>query len=94
VLQLGALEGLILKILVLGGCGLQGYAAVFDLAGSAAVKEVVCADANPSGLDHFHSHVDVSMVRTAHVDAADSVHLRNIFTGMDVVIDLLPRHCM
>ena len=35
-----------LKILVLGGCGIQGKAAVFDLAGSPGVDEIICLSVN------------------------------------------------
>ena len=40
-----------MKIVVLGGLGLQGKAAIADLAGSEGVTEIVCADAS---LEAFH----------------------------------------
>jgi lysine 6-dehydrogenase len=47
-----------LRVLVLGGCGIQGKAAVLDLAGSPAVERVICADADleDSGKYRIHRH--------------------------------------
>ena len=38
-----------MKIAVLGGLGLQGRAAIADLAASAGVEQVVCVDTPPDG---------------------------------------------
>ena len=80
-----------MKILVLGGCGIQGRTAVFDLAGSKAVEAVICADVNPEGIKEISGFVDMSKVRTESLDAGDSENLDRLFRQADVVIDLLPR---
>lgn len=82
-----------MKILVLGGCGIQGRAAVFDLARSPGVKEVICADARMEGLDQLKGVIDMTHVRPVEVDAAKLDHLIELFTQADAVIDLLPRGC-
>lgn len=38
-----------MKIAVLGGLGLQGRAAIADLAASADVEEIICVDTAPDG---------------------------------------------
>ena len=42
---------MIVIILVLGGCGIQGRTAIYDLAGSEDVKEIICADARLGALE-------------------------------------------
>jgi lysine 6-dehydrogenase len=80
-----------LKVLVLGGCGTQGKAAVYDLAGSAAVETVICADVNPEGIKSIAGFTDMSKIRTETVDAGDPQGLDRLCRQADVVIDLLPR---
>lgn len=80
-----------MKVLVLGGCGIQGKTAVYDLAGSPAVDEVICADANPAGIGDIADFTDMSKVRTVSLEAGDSDRLDGLFKQAEVVIDLLPR---
>lgn len=80
-----------MRVLVLGGCGIQGRAAVFDLARSADVDRVLCADARVSGLDLISAHVDMRKVRPITCDATDLNQLTVLFEQVDVAIDLLPR---
>lgn len=79
-----------MRIVVLGGSGTQGRAAVFDLARSEAVDEVVNADSEPS-LDSLRSVADLSKVRDVALDAADRSSLVDLIGSADVAIDLLPR---
>ena len=83
-----------MKALVLGGCGIQGKSAVYDLAKSTAVEEVICADVNLDGIKELSGFIDMTKVRTASLDASDSAELDRLFRQVDVVIDLLPRQFM
>jgi lysine 6-dehydrogenase len=80
-----------LRVLVLGGCGIQGKTAVFDLAGAAAVERVICADVNPKGIEELSGSIDMTKVRTEFLDAGDSESMERLFQQADVVVDLLPR---
>jgi len=80
-----------MRILVLGGCGIQGRAAISDLAQSEDVKEVICADANPAGLDLIKDSPGMSKVQPEILDAADPQNLTGLFSRVDAAIDLLPR---
>jgi saccharopine dehydrogenase-like NADP-dependent oxidoreductase len=80
-----------MKVLVLGGCGIQGKSAVVDLAGTKAVERVICADANIDGLEAVSAFIDMSKVRTESLDASDPACLDRLFRQADVAIDLLPR---
>ena len=80
------------KILVLGGSGIQGRTAVFDLARSEDVKEIICADARPDALDPIRGFPGMAKVQTEILDAADLAQLVKLFDGMDAAIDLLPRY--
>jgi saccharopine dehydrogenase-like NADP-dependent oxidoreductase len=81
------------KILVLGGSGIQGRAAVYDLVCSQGVKRVICADARLEGLDQLKRVIDMTRVRSIEVDATKLDQLVGLFAQADAVIDLLPRHC-
>ena len=83
-----------MKVLVLGGCGIQGKAAVIDLARTAAVEEVICADANIDGIRDIETFIDKAKVRNVSLDAADAVSLDRLFRQADVSVDLLPRQFM
>jgi len=80
-----------MRILLLG-TGMQGKAALHDLASNAAVSRVVAADRDLSGLQAFaqaHRYGD-KVVCTA-LDAADRSAVDCLMAdGVDVVIDLLP----
>lgn len=80
-----------MNILVLGGAGLQGRAALLDLTRSPEVKRIVCADASLAGLDDSSGWLDLSRIERTLVDARDTAALAELFgSGVDVVIDLLP----
>jgi saccharopine dehydrogenase-like NADP-dependent oxidoreductase len=80
-----------MKIAVLGGLGMQGRAALLDLARSERVREVICADASLAGWDTFAARSDVSKITPMNVDAASKAALAALFRqGVDAVIDLLP----
>jgi saccharopine dehydrogenase-like NADP-dependent oxidoreductase len=83
-----------LKVLVLGGCGIQGKAAVIDLARTAAVEEVICADANIDRFRDIEKFIDKAKVRNVSLDATDAVSLNRLFRQADVSVDLLPRQFM
>lgn len=83
-----------MRVLVLGGCGIQGRAAVFDLAQRADVQEVICADATFEAMDEISAVVDMAKVRTASLDANSPETLDRLFRQADVAIDLLPRQFM
>ncbi len=81
-------------VLVLGGCGAQGRAAVYDLVRCPDVREVICADARLDALRHIRDFVDMSKITPVQIDAADSGSLRQWFQRAHVAIDLLPRQFM
>jgi len=81
-----------MRILVLGGCGIQGRTAISDLARSEDVKEVICADANLDALDLIKDLPGMSKVQPEVLNAADPDNLADLFGRADAAIDLLPRH--
>ena len=84
-----------MRIAILGGLGLQGRAALFDLSRSAAVTGIVCADAAAPDLARLGSLVDRSKVQFARIDASSSDAIASLLGGeVDVAIDLLPKPFM
>ena len=82
-----------MRILVLGGSGTQGRAAVLDLTRNAAVSEVLSADARPdTGL--LPAGTDLSKVQSLALDAADHGSLVASMASVDAAVDLLPRQFM
>ncbi len=80
-----------MNIVVLGGAGLPGRAALYDLTRSPAVERVICADASSQGLEGASNWLDLDRIEQIRVDARDVDALAQLFrTGVDVVIDLLP----
>jgi len=79
------------RVLLLG-TGMQGKAALFDLAGSPAVTEVVAADRDIRGLEALVRERGYgAKVRCQALDATDEAALGQLVAaGFDVVIDLLP----
>lgn len=80
-----------MKILVLGGCGIQGRTVLYDLASDERVDEVICADLQFDDLSKIAGFTNMDKIRTAPVDAKDVNTLVNLFKQSDVVIDLLPK---
>jgi saccharopine dehydrogenase-like NADP-dependent oxidoreductase len=83
-----------MKVLVLGGCGIQGRAAVFDLAKNPAVFEVICADARPVEGPLFKGGPAAEKISFAALDAGDEKQLAVLLGRADAAIDLLPRQFM
>jgi saccharopine dehydrogenase-like NADP-dependent oxidoreductase len=77
-----------MRIGVLGGLGMQGQAAVYDLARSDEVEQVVCAD---NRTDAAAALFDTAKVDIALLDATSPNSLEEQIEPLDVVIDLLPR---
>jgi saccharopine dehydrogenase-like NADP-dependent oxidoreductase len=80
-----------MKVLLMG-TGMQGKAALHDLAGSNDVDEIIAADAN---LEMLRSYVDNAglngRVRCEEFDAADPGSLKRLMRMQpDVAVDLLP----
>ncbi len=83
-----------MKIMVLGGCGAQGRAAVYDLLQSPSVTEVICADQAPEEIFQWIDTPTAAKIKPAVFNAADSSALRKLMQSADGVIDLLPRQFM
>jgi saccharopine dehydrogenase-like NADP-dependent oxidoreductase len=80
-----------MKILVLGGAGLQGKAVLHDLSRSSQVKEVVCADVNLDSLSTFARFLNMNKIRLQPLDVKDKDRLVSLMKDrFDVVIDVLP----
>jgi lysine 6-dehydrogenase len=80
-----------MKILVLGGCGMQGRTAVHDLAADPNIEKIICADLRFDDLEKIRPFTDMRKIILEKVDATEKKSLVGLFTGVDVVIDLLPR---
>jgi saccharopine dehydrogenase-like NADP-dependent oxidoreductase len=77
------------KRILLLGLGMQGKAALHDLAKCDAVSEIVVADrlqALEDGMLQAHSPKITGIV----ADARDSAHISRLMAGADAVLDLLP----
>ena len=83
-----------MRVLVLGGCGIQGRAAVFDLANSPAVSEVLCADARPVEMPLVKNGPAADKVHFEALDASDEMQLVGLMGRADAAVDLLPRQFM
>jgi len=80
-----------MKILVLGGAGLQGKAVVHDLSRSPYVREIVCADIMLEPLLNFQKFLDISKITLQKLDVKDKEVLVTLMKDrVDVVIDVLP----
>jgi len=80
-----------MKILVLGGCGIQGRTALYDLASDAEISEIICADIQFDELSKIETFTDMGKITTAKIDAQNKSDLLNLYKKVDVVIDLLPK---
>ena len=59
-----------MKVLVLGGCGIQGRAALYDLSRNVSVDHVAFADIQPE-LFHSFDFIDKTIIQIARIDAND-----------------------
>jgi saccharopine dehydrogenase-like NADP-dependent oxidoreductase len=80
-----------MKVLLLG-VGMQGKAALRDLACSQEVESVTAADLDLAALERYvHRWLPGAPVVCESLDAGDPAGLRRLFAaGPDVVVDLLP----
>jgi saccharopine dehydrogenase-like NADP-dependent oxidoreductase len=79
-----------MKVLVLGGCGIQGRAALYDLSRKESVVHITCADIQPE-LIHSFDFIDTAKIQTVRLDADDQTALGSVMgEDFDVVLDFLP----
>jgi saccharopine dehydrogenase-like NADP-dependent oxidoreductase len=83
-----------MKVLVLGGCGSQGRAALYDLSRNASVEHIACADIQPEFV-HSFDFIDKAKIHTVRIDANDPNALASkMDEEFDVVLDFLPPQCV
>ena len=79
-----------MRVLVLGGCGSQGRAALYDLSRNDGVEQITCADSRPEVLDSF-DFIDKAKIHSVGIDANDRNALASeMGKNIDVVLDFLP----
>jgi saccharopine dehydrogenase-like NADP-dependent oxidoreductase len=79
-----------MQVLVLGGCGIQGRAALYDLSRNERVDRLTCADIQPERTNSF-DFIAKADIRTVRLDAADHDALVAVMNQRyDVVLDFLP----
>ena len=79
-----------MKALVLGGCGIQGRAALYDLSKNPRVDLLTCADLQPELL-HSFDFLDTTKIQIVRIDANDPNALASAMgENYDVVLDFLP----
>ena len=79
-----------MRVLVLGGCGLQGRAALYDLSKNQNVDQITCADIQPE-IVHSFDFIDTTKIQPVRFDANDPNALPSLMDEkFDVVIDFLP----
>ena len=84
-----------MKIVVLGGLGIQGKAALADLSNSKIVKEIICADAHLDEWENISCWIDVKKIHPVKIDAGKKEELKRLLgQEVDVAIDLLPSSLM
>jgi lysine 6-dehydrogenase len=84
-----------MKIVVLGGLGLQGRAALWDLSRNSRVREIVCADGHLEAWGRLAGWMDTARIRPVQVDASSRKALVALLSqGADAAIDLLPSELM
>ena len=79
-----------MKILVLGGCGIQGRTVLHDLAADDAVDKIICADLTFDDLSKIEKFTDMSKIEKVAINVQDREGLVSLCRKADVVIDLLP----
>ena len=79
-----------MNVLVLGGCGIQGRAALYDLSRNQRVDQITCADIQPELL-HSFDFIDTTKIQIVRIDANDPIVLASVMSKtFDVVLDFLP----
>lgn len=79
-----------MKILVLGGSGLQGRTVLHDLASDQSIRHIICADMEFDELAKIKPFTDMGKISTVTLDARNKKSLVDLYGKVDVVIDLLP----
>ena len=83
-----------MKVLVLGGCGTQGRAALYDLSKNVSVDHITCADIQPQFV-HSFDFIDKAKIQIVRIDANDQNELASRMDDkFDVVLDFLPPECI
>ena len=83
-----------MKVLVLGGCGIQGRAALYDLSRNVSVEHITCADIQPD-LIHSFTFLETAKIQSVWLDANDPNALASIMDEkFDIVLDFLPPQCI
>jgi saccharopine dehydrogenase-like NADP-dependent oxidoreductase len=77
------------KTVIQLGYGMQGKAALFDLARSGTVDRIIVADASP-GLAEEVGKMGYEKVSAVTIDASDPSAVLDLIKGSDVVVELLP----
>lgn len=81
-----------MRVIVLGGSGLQGRAALQDLGANTEVTKIICADVAFEALDSFSHYLNMDKIEKRKIDATSEEKLVALFMkDADVVIDLLPK---
>ncbi len=80
-----------MKILVLGGCGVQGRTALYDLAADNDVSKIICADIRFDELSKIKNHTNMEKITTAKINAQNKSDLLKLYGKVELVIDLLPK---
>ncbi len=80
-----------MKLIVLGGSGIQGRTVLHDLASDPDVSEIICADIQFEALSKIAEFTNMEKIRTVPMNAEDVPALAKLFKEDDVVIDLLPK---
>ena len=79
-----------MNVLVLGGCGIQGKGALYDLSKNPIVDRIICADMDPERI-HSANYIQREKIIPVHLDAQDKSAIISLMKQqVDVVIDLLP----
>ncbi len=79
-----------MQALVLGGCGVQGRAALYDLSKNVSVDRITCADIQPD-LAHSFDFIDMAKNQIVRMNANDQNALTSLMDGeFDIVLDFLP----
>lgn len=79
-----------MKILLLG-VGLQGKAALHDLAETPDITQVIAADVNVADLQHYVNQLDSAKVTAVNLDVRDEGAVIKLMRQVDAVIILLPQ---
>ncbi|WP_010530115.1 saccharopine dehydrogenase family protein [Lentibacillus jeotgali] len=81
-----------MEVIVLGGSGLQGRAALQDLGNNKDVMKIICADVTFEAVDSFSEHLNMDKIVRREIDATSKENLTALFKEeANVVIDLLPK---